>query len=277
MSGILGLDLAGLDRRWTVHPHHTQLSSGVTLPVATIPVDDPNGFPTSGSVEIGGDTVTYTAYSATAGQWNLTGCSGGSGAKSSGANVTLTKTAAGIIIGAVGGDIAAQDDNSADTVVIGKVGTSGEAGIKAGASNSVAMFRGANNEWWIDDDMLRVKRSGGATAIAWQSDSDTFPRGELGTFGWKIGSGTSATDLSIRRGSSTQVRIRDAGDTADRDLRLRALELGASGPTISAGSGTPEGAVTAPVGSHFHRTDGGAGTSFYVKESGSGNTGWVAK
>ena len=45
----------------------------------------------------------------------------------------------------------------------------------------------------------------------------------------------------------------------------------------SKGTGTPEGAVTAPVGSLFSRTDGGAGTVFYVKESGSGNTGWVAK
>lgn len=43
------------------------------------------------------------------------------------------------------------------------------------------------------------------------------------------------------------------------------------------GSGSPEGAVSAPVGSTFHRTNGGAGTSFYVKESGAGNTGWVAK
>jgi hypothetical protein len=43
------------------------------------------------------------------------------------------------------------------------------------------------------------------------------------------------------------------------------------------GTGTPEGAVTAEVGSMFLRRDGGAGTSFYVKESGSGNTGWVAK
>ena len=43
------------------------------------------------------------------------------------------------------------------------------------------------------------------------------------------------------------------------------------------GSGTPEGAVTAPVGSLFTRTDGGAGTTLYVKESGAGNTGWVAK
>lgn len=44
-----------------------------------------------------------------------------------------------------------------------------------------------------------------------------------------------------------------------------------------AGPGTPEGAVTAPVGSLYSRTDGGAGTSLYVKESGAGNTGWVAK
>ena len=50
-----------------------------------------------------------------------------------------------------------------------------------------------------------------------------------------------------------------------------------NGPTISAGSGTPESSVTAPVGSIYFRTDGGASTSFYVKESGAGNTGWVAK
>ena len=43
------------------------------------------------------------------------------------------------------------------------------------------------------------------------------------------------------------------------------------------GTGTPEGAVTAPVGSLFTRTDGGANTTLYVKESGAGNTGWVAK
>jgi hypothetical protein len=45
----------------------------------------------------------------------------------------------------------------------------------------------------------------------------------------------------------------------------------------TSGSGTPEGAVTANVGSMFTRTDGGASTTLYVKESGTGNTGWVAK
>lgn len=43
------------------------------------------------------------------------------------------------------------------------------------------------------------------------------------------------------------------------------------------GTGTPEGVEAAPVGSQFWRRNGGAGTTLYVKESGTGNTGWVAK
>jgi hypothetical protein len=50
-----------------------------------------------------------------------------------------------------------------------------------------------------------------------------------------------------------------------------------NGVKVMSGSGSPEGSKTAPVGSTYGRSDGGAGTSFYVKESGTGNTGWVAK
>lgn len=46
---------------------------------------------------------------------------------------------------------------------------------------------------------------------------------------------------------------------------------------VSAGSGTPESSLTAPVGSLYLRTDGGANTTLYIKESGTGNTGWAAK
>lgn len=52
---------------------------------------------------------------------------------------------------------------------------------------------------------------------------------------------------------------------------------GAGTAIWTSGAGTPEAAVTAPVGSLFTRTDGGANTTLYVKESGAGNTGWVAK
>ncbi len=50
-----------------------------------------------------------------------------------------------------------------------------------------------------------------------------------------------------------------------------------NGRTWQVGTGTPEGVETATIGSLFTRTDGGANTTLYVKESGTGNTGWVAK
>lgn len=50
-----------------------------------------------------------------------------------------------------------------------------------------------------------------------------------------------------------------------------------NGPIWASDATSPEGVYTAPVGSIYSRTNGGAGTSFYVKESGTGNTGWVAK
>jgi hypothetical protein len=46
---------------------------------------------------------------------------------------------------------------------------------------------------------------------------------------------------------------------------------------IRSGTGSPEGVVTASVGTLYLRTNGGANTTLYVKESGSGSTGWVAK
>lgn len=64
---------------------------------------------------------------------------------------------------------------------------------------------------------------------------------------------------------------------------LRANEVRVGGltdsfrPRILQGSGSPEGVESAPRGSLYLRNDGGAGTSIYIKESGTGNTGWVGK
>lgn len=56
-----------------------------------------------------------------------------------------------------------------------------------------------------------------------------------------------------------------------------AASVSGTAATISSGTGDPESVVTAPIGSLYTRTDGGAGTTLYVKESGTGTTGWVAK
>lgn len=48
------------------------------------------------------------------------------------------------------------------------------------------------------------------------------------------------------------------------------ITLNGQGTKITAGAGSPEGVVSAGPGSLYLRTDG----TFYVKQSGSGNTGW---
>jgi len=104
------------------------------------------------------------------------------------------------------------------------------------------------------------------------------------------GSGTYKGAIFLVSNDNLQIcRGVNANGTADPSVVMVDVPMGtriwdfkagiklAGGPTITSGSGTPEGAVTAPVGSLFTRTNGGAGSTLYVKESGTGNTGWIAK
>lgn len=84
--------------------------------------------------------------------------------------------------------------------------------------------------------------------------------GGAGTLGNRV----SAMGVSGAYRTSSSYRL-----TAIHDLKADVVEV--------VGAGTPEGNVVAGVGSIFIRTDGGASTSRYFKESGTGNTGWVAK
>jgi hypothetical protein len=96
----------------------------------------------------------------------------------------------------------------------------------------------------------------------------------------------SGKTLSLGSNGSTAARltVTTAGDVSIPSNNLvigtagKGIDFSANGNVIwRCGAGTPEGAVTAPVGSLYTRTDGGANTTLYVKESGVGNTGWVAK
>jgi len=68
--------------------------------------------------------------------------------------------------------------------------------------------------------------------------------------------------------------IKGSGGGSSRNAEFHTTETGVN---WGSGSGSPEGVRTAPVGSLYTRTDGGSNTTLYVKESGTGNTGWVAK
>ncbi|WP_025683745.1 phage tail protein [Paenibacillus maysiensis] len=88
---------------------------------------------------------------------------------------------------------------------------------------------------------------------------------------------TSATDIRRRTDATDQAVLRFQGDdiyfqNADASwTSLRSLKA-----NNFSGNGSPEGAITAPVGSLYRRWDGGPSSTLYVKESGAGNIGWRA-
>jgi hypothetical protein len=68
--------------------------------------------------------------------------------------------------------------------------------------------------------------------------------------------------------------------------RLRALEdevkalnarLSARTGFLLRGAGAPDGEISAPVGTLYLQSDADASPVLWVKESGTGDTGWVAK
>jgi hypothetical protein len=106
-----------------------------------------------------------------------------------------------------------------------------------------------------------------------------YPIGFVGAFTWNginiSGSTLNAYDgaFSVGTGGGAALgtnvwltnNVFETADMAD-DVRR-----------ISRGAGTPETVVRGGIGSQWLRTDGGAVTTLYIKESGTAKTGWVAK
>jgi hypothetical protein len=92
----------------------------------------------------------------------------------------------------------------------------------------------------------------------------------------------SGAGVKIQTLGVTNLWVRNTGnvDIPTGNLVINTASKGVTLPggiTWTSGSGSPESVVTAPIGSLYSRTDGGVGTSLYVKQSGTGNTGWVGK
>ena len=174
-------------------------------------------------------------------------------------------------------------DDAGGTVVI-RNNTTGNTGIQFLSTTS-----GSDD----DDPATEYTAALGSDKFGFKARGDAYNRVEIvpSSGGVWFGPGTSLADMSLRANGVDLLEARRAhiysSDSDAYDLGLsnknwrrgyfKEVRLGASNVIVSYGTGSPEGVVTAPVGSTFHRTDGGAGTSYYVKESGTGNTGWAAK
>lgn len=170
-------------------------------------------------------------------------------------------------------------------------------GIQKTTSPVVGLFAG---NWNINDsvqvDSLATPNKGGRVGFG-----EAPVSGMVDVYAGNGGSGAStepAQRATQRSATFTGSVIKWIADRASSFAAFRFLELysggssgtlvyairgdgamtvGADGALWLSGSGSPEGVVTAVVGSLYTRTNGGAGTTLYIKESGTGNTGWVAK
>lgn len=152
-----------------------------------------------------------------------------------------------------GGTVAASFDTSQNATFAGTVTAVG-----------ISTFKRSDNT-----GSIRVVPTSGVSA---GSDLESFnlstlAYGRLNTRGThlQVYTGTNATTLALTVDDSQNATF--AGTVAVQGTAAR----------IYSGTGSPEGVVTAATGSIYLNLSGGNNTTFYVKQSGSGNTGWNAK
>lgn len=165
--------------------------------------------------------------------------------------------------------------------------------IASGASDSIeaGSIYNANGIWSEDGDIGKNNpfrdyfgRSGffgtQSTDPAGSADDGTYIDGGLARFfisrnGPSFNINSRAVDGDIALFTRSSVK---RGAIAVTNARGGATEYFTTDAVFwTSGTAAPEGSITAPVGSLFTHTAGGAGTTLFVKESGAGNTGWIAK
>ena len=122
------------------------------------------------------------------------------------------------------------------------------------------------------DGSLYVYSRPGQNSHVWLKDEDGVNQGILF---WDRYHGI----IRLRRYHADGIKVE--GELVIRKDRVQYNDQtmyheGNSGP-LYRGSGNPEGVVTAPVGAIYQRANGSTNTTLYVKELGTGNTGWEAK
>lgn len=188
--------------------------------------------------------------------------------------------------------------------MIGSGGGSGDVvGPASATDNAIARFDAATGKL-LQSSAVTLSDTGDLAlpTADWAAGAWTLARGagangaltlsNRGTGGLTLAA-TDAAEIVLSTAGTVRARLAssgaflpgvtlgtDIGSDAVRfnDIFADGLNIGANGTDaclVVAGRGNPEGVVTAPVGSLFLRRDGSAGVALNVKETGTGNTGWV--
>ncbi len=152
--------------------------------------------------------------------------------------------------------------------------------IAASTGHLTSVLGTSDIRWGTTSSFPMIRPNGAALNFKLADNSgDANITAGAGTF-----SGTVQTAGTFRAGSASILNLTSDGqatftNSAGNGWTSINLRIDGSGNNIRIlqGAGTPEGSITARVGSLYMRNDGGANTTFCVKESGTGNTGWVCK
>jgi hypothetical protein len=173
--------------------------------------------------------------------------------------------------------------NSGDLPVIG---TDASDGIFLGAASQLVttgrlkLSEGGASSAFATTGLIRPEL--GFTIIAVRNNANSANLSLLssssGSDAWSLGASAfaqgsiDAVTVTIYQAGTTGINLTASGIALGKDLTIN------GGAKVLSGTGTPEGVVFGSVGDIFLRTNGGASTTLYVKESGGGTqTGWVAK
>lgn len=181
--------------------------------------------------------------------------------------VTIGNGTAATNVGIGGGKINVGSTEASNSSTTGALQVAG--GIYAGAASVFGSTVTVGNSGYY----LKTADANNMAAIFGYSDTGT-------THAWKIA--FDAINLQIGANANVPVEIvsnnvRAALFSPTAATFAGAVSVSGTAATWTSGTGSPESVKTAPVGSLYTRTDGGASTTLYVKESGAGNTGWIAK
>ncbi len=204
----------------------------------------------------GFDPAAATALTFTQNQSTLNAWSGTSG------NDT------GSSFNAYGGNGYGSGDGGMVQIISGSGGATGNGGEYQFYTGDGGSTSGDSGSFLIQTGSVTAGNTGGiALAVADAAGTNKSAGNVSIQLGAKTGSGTNSSFTVLGASAATVFKVAYDGT----------VTVGSGGPTISAGTGSPESVVTAPVGSLFLRTDGSTSTTLYVKTSGSHDTGWTAK
>lgn len=190
--------------------------------------------------------------------------------------INLGRSAVSISAGSIGARI---HHNSINDVCAAANGAHNAVEVGIGATD----FEISNNDFgttYTNKPFYWISISNGASNAFNISDNTFRNNGVAGL----VKNGATGSSWKLENNSSAGTATQSVKNQFSREIEVpgissptKAISLNGGESQIITGSGSPEGVVSAAPGCLYLNFAGGAGSALYVKESGAGNTGWVAK